>query len=581
LPVLESLIQQRFLVTGDDDASLWLSPVVQSYVYKQQPKEARQRRHRLAASYYEAEGDLLAAARHWHWAGHDARAARVLLPAADDLVHELQAKELIDLLRRLDGHRLAAEQRYAVYLLLADLLQRTGQPEEALDACRHALQAAEAPVAQARVYRRMGKLYESRNPLHALRYYQQAIERFAPQDPELAELYKDRGWIFSLREEWAEAEADLQKALDHAPADARALRGDIYDAIAGLYRKTGEHGRAVDYAGMGLALREEEGDLLRVAKSHGNLGLIYRAMGEFGHAITAYQEALAAYVKLGNQELVAVALLNSGAAYFLGDRRNEALEAYRQSLEISAAIGLPLIEMKAHFNLAETFAVLERYVEAASHWQSGVHLCRQHGFDDQIEDFRNLAASIPSLEVAGRDEVGEEGDNAPAEAVAELTADEEAVLALVRRERTLTPKRLMEAASVSRATATRRLTALVEKGYLQIQGKGRAVAYRLAAAPQPSHGSPAAGSDTSGGQLQSRLAAERANLQSQFAVAALGAATPPPAAGIRLVVRFKPRPDLDTYFALRQHLSNLLGLEVDIVVEAFSAGKTKTAWYWE
>lgn len=50
-------------------------------------------------------------------------------------------------------------------------------------------------------------------------------------------------------------------------------------------------GCAVDFAGMGLALREAEGDLLRAARSPGKLGLIDRAIGECGRAITANQEA--------------------------------------------------------------------------------------------------------------------------------------------------------------------------------------------------------------------------------------------------------------------------------------------------
>ncbi len=41
---------------------------------------------------------LLIAARHWQRAGEDARALRVLLPAVDELVHDLRGREVIELL---------------------------------------------------------------------------------------------------------------------------------------------------------------------------------------------------------------------------------------------------------------------------------------------------------------------------------------------------------------------------------------------------------------------------------------------------------------------------------------------------
>ena len=251
---------------------------------------------------------MLAAARHYQRGGQDSQAARLLLPAVATLQQEIQPAALIELLQAFNVRRLEAEARYTLHLTLSDLLHRAGQPDAALAAGRQALQAAHSLEEQARAYRRIGKLYESRNPQHALRYYQQAIDRFPAGAPELAETLKDRGWLYFLRQEWERAEADLLCALEVVSVDARGLQGAIYDAMANLYRKTGDHVRAVSYAELALALREEDGDLLGVAKSHGNLGLLYRSSGEYAHAIAAYSEAMATYARIGNQELVAVAL---------------------------------------------------------------------------------------------------------------------------------------------------------------------------------------------------------------------------------------------------------------------------------
>ncbi len=594
---LDALIAQRFLLTGDEGESLWLSPVLRAYVYERQIKADCQRRHRLIATYYETQADPLLAARHWQRAHQDAKAVRVLLPAVDELIHELQIKDLIDLLRQLEARRLDIDQWYTVQLLLSDLFQRSGQQEEALAACRHALQASEEPGKQARAYRRMGKLYESRNQLHALRYYQQAIERFQPPDPELAELLKDRGWLYFYRQEWGKAEGDLQQALQFALESAKLLRADIYDAMASLNRETGHHEQALGYAERALAVREEIGDLLRIAKSQLNLGLLYRAMGEYGHAIAAYQEAMVTYQRIGNQELVAVALLNIGAAYFLNKKTDAAVNAYQQSLAISQAIGLPLIEIKAHYNLAEALAAAHQHEQATFHWQTGYQLSQQHNFDDQEALFLALHTTLQILPLVSP--VANESDPyrrallATASLAGYLDADEKFVLTLARREQSLTPKRLMSAASISRATATRRLTRLVEKGYLAVHGKGRSAHYLPVATPaKPSNLSattlPAANATTLD-PIHDTLRGCQQALLDRFAITTLGLTTSSEAstgqvARLCVIVHFAQPPDLAHYFRLKEYLADLLQTEVDVVPDSVATATPsppQVDWLWQ
>jgi len=590
---LDLLITQRFLLTGDEGASLWLSPVLRAYVYERQPKTDYQRRHRLIATHYETEYEPLLAARHWQRAQQDARAVRVLLPAVDDLIHELQVKALIELLQQIEAKRLEVDQWYVVQLLLSDLFQRSGQQEEALAACRQALQATEEPGKQARVYRRMGKLYESRNQLHALRYYQQAVERFQPADPELAELLKDRGWLYFYRQEWEKAEHDLQQALQSTPAERKILQADIYDVMASLNREAGNHGRALTYAERALALREEEGDLLRIAKSHGNLGLLYRTMNEYGHAIAAYKEAMTTYQKIGNQELTAMALLNIGAAYFLSQNNKAAITAYQQSLAICQAIGLPLIELKAHYNLAEALAAAHQTDAAVKHWQAGYQICQQHNFDDQEADFLELAQLIQIPSIAAQREPDPSDPLAGTSYAGHLDADEEFVLALARREQSLTPKRLMSATSISRATATRRLTRLVEKGYLAVHGKGRSAHYMPVALPaKPLSAAPTSlpvSNATALDPVRHALRGCQQELHDRFAIAALGliASSEQPDGRIprlRAIVHFTQAPDLAHYFTLKQYLADLLRTEVDIVPDFVATAmptQPNVDWLWQ
>jgi len=589
--LLDELIRQRFLLTGDKGANLWLSPVLRAYVYERQAKAASQRRHRQIATYYEDQGDPLPAARHWQRAGQDARAVRVLLPVAEDLIHELQIKDLIEFFQQIDPKQLPDDQRYAVYVLLGDLFYRSGQHEEALAACRQALQVSMASDQQARVYRRIGKLYESRNQLHALRYYQQAVERFAPTDPELAELLKDRGWLYFLRREWSQAEADLQQALQVVVQDAPGLRGDIYDAMASLQREMGRHRQALHYAEQALALREEVGDLMRVAKSLGNLGLLYRAMGEYGPATAAYTEAMSIYQKLGNQELTAIAWLNIGVAHYTNRKLTKAIAAYYHSLDICQAINLPLIAIKAHYNLAEAYATNEEMTAAADHWQAGYQLCQQHNFDDQEALFLSLHTTLQLSEPETREAAALTATPVAA-CLPRLDDDEQLIVAIIKAEGAITPKRLMDETAISRATATRRLTALVEKGVLVVEGKGRGTCYHLAGQTPPASTAPATTAfPTTNEDIQSltcMLQPHKAEFAQRYGVTALGVlmldATAPvtPVPLLKLSACFAPLPDLRAYRQFKHQLTQLLQQELDLLLEeeVMPASAESLIWLW-
>ncbi|MEZ4636004.1 MAG: tetratricopeptide repeat protein [Caldilineaceae bacterium] len=341
---------------------------------------------------------------------------------------------------------------------------RAGQREEALLACRRALKDAEDPAEQARVYRRMGKLYEMHNQMHALTYYQQAAERFTASEPEFVQMLKDRAWLYIMRKEWDKAERDLNLALEQAPADAVEDRADIYDALASLHRHQQRYDVALTQAQRALSLREESGDLLRIAKGLGNLGLLYQAMQDHVHAIAAHQEAMTVYQRLGNQELTASALLNIGMAFHLDGRLQDAVQHYQQCLTLCQEIGYPLVEVKARSNLAEVFAELGQTVTARRHWQAGYALGLQAGFEDQTSYFVQLSRRFDGL--AELTEPPADTEDTPTPLPASLSAESQAALLLAERQGQVTPRTLMDETGVSKATATRRLAELADSGFL-------------------------------------------------------------------------------------------------------------------
>lgn len=582
LSALDFLTQNRLLLTGDNDSSLWVSPMLRDYIYRREAVAQIQVRHARAAAYYRAEKHFLSAIRHLRQAGHWAEAADLLLATAPGLTSELQPAELRAELSTFALGQIDAERWRRLQTLLSDVCAAVGDSDAAVNACRAALKSAPAAVDQAPLFRRLGKLYEMRNQMHSLSYYRQAEARFASGDRELITLLKDRGWLHIHRRAWDKAQADLELALQLDP-DHRQ-RADVLDALAALHRYRQRFGDAIDAAQEALALREQAGELLQVAKSLGNLGLLYTATGDHAHAIAAHQEAHAVARRLGNRELAATALLNIGLAHHMAGQRHEATVAYRASLTAARAINSLLVELRALSNLAEVLAEQHEHHAALTCWKAALALAEQEEFDDEKSYLLELAARfefpLPNLADPGKPPVA----RAPAPLALsaserELTDDDRLVLALARREGSVTPRRLMEAGHVSKATATRRLAALVELGYLVQQGRARATRYVPAAPPQTEQAAPTPAMSES--DLQGILLRNLPWLTNHFGIRAIGwyrAGTPAPVMPT-LVARFTHLPNLLAFLELRTLLARRIGTPIDLLPEqAVSPGQT-ISWF--
>ena len=590
---LHYLISHRLLLSGDGGRSLWISPPLRAYLYQRQGADARRRRHRLAARYYAEREAPLVTAKHWLYAGLADRGATILFAAAEGLIHELQIVELCQTLQLFTERDLAPPQWREMQILLSDLYQRNGQAEEALAACRRALKATTTPTDQARIYRRMGKLYVTRNQLHALGYYQQAAARFTHQDPEFAHLLKDRGWLYILQRNWPAAEADLVLASSITALAQLELRADVVDALASLYLRQERYDSALAHAQQALTMREQLGALPRIAASFNNLGIIYRRLGEQWQAINAYEEALVTYRKLGNQEATAGALLNIGSAFYLLGHYSDAVNRYLQSLEICQKLEHGHVEATVRYNLAEAYAALGQREEALDHWQRGYDLSKQAGFADEVNAFEQLRAATALLQVAPINQTIAEPSSAfptsdLAPRVQTLSQEEKAILDLVKTHGQVTAKLVIDLLNVSRATATRRLTTLVEAGYLTLQGKGRGVYYELApiATTEPLVGPTSTGKEVQMAQSDRRndydiLRAQQRDLQQHFAVTALAIKSPATAnVLLQIVVHYVQLPDLAGYLALKRQLNSLLDTPIDLLPDTEIETQCDLFWLW-
>lgn len=601
--LLDELMAGRYLLVGDGGVNLWLSPVLQQYVYGRQPAAKVRARHLTAAEYYQLQEEPLRAAEHLQQAENWPAAATILLTAAEELVNDLQTDELLTALTRFKAEQLEASIWCELQLICCDLYRRHGQQDAALAACRQALRATTERAQLGQLYWRMGKLYEKRNQRQALGYYERAMSNFSPTDPTVAELRKDRAWLYLLRHEWAAAHEDLQQALalldkesveEEIHQATTELHANVLDALAHLHLEQTQFEQAIAYAQRALHLREEVGDLLQVAKSFNNLGNFYSRMGDINEAVAAHDEAIQLYQKLNNSELEAEAWLNRGVVYHTAGRQREAIENYRSSLMLSQRLGLLWAEVTAHANLTEAHAEIEERAAASRHLHYGYDLSTQADFTEELAYFADLAErfSLPLEGITAQrtDDTTGHGLSAagPPEPVlaprAMLSLDEREILALAENEGRITPKAIMATQHVSKATATRRLAALARTGLLEKRGKGRGTCYvpttqiaeqnRVASASASapigtanrSHQSPTQPTCDIG-LLQELLSAETISLKQIYGVRAVAfmPKSSTQSQTVQLAVRFSAVPTLAAYFQLERTISRHLNRPIDLI----------------
>ena len=580
LPALEFLIANRLLRTGDDDSSLWISPTLRQYVYQREPADRVQVRHSRAATYYRTELQPLIAVRHLRRAGQWQEAAALLIEHVSRLASDLQLAEIRVEVEAFSAAQLDAQSWRHLQTLRSDIYSGLGDSDTAIKACRVALKSTAVAAEQAPLSRRLGKLYEMRNQMHALSYYQQAEARFLPGDRELITLLKDRGWLHIHRRDWDKAQADLKQALQQNPDEIQ--RADILDALAALHRYLQHYDDAILTAQEALALREQTGDLLQVAKSLGNLGLLYSATGNQANAIAAHREAYDLAQQLGNRELATTALLNTGLAQHMAGDHQPAIVSYRASLALAQETNARLIELRALANLAEVLVETDDGQSALSCWQAALDIAEQEAFDDEKSYLLDLAARF-AFQVPNRTPDGRSGAT-PTPALAHSSngdhraADEDRqVMELVRVEGSITPRRLMEVAHISKATATRRLATLTDAGRLALQGRGRNTHYVLSDPPPGPQRHP----PIYEAEIQKIFVQHLPWLAHSYGIRALGWLRTSEAAPSMptLVVQFARLPTLLTFLELRTRLVKHAGISLDLLPMQAVAPEQSVTWF--
>ena len=137
-----------------------------------------------------------------------------------------------------------------------------------------------------------------------------------------------------------------------------------------------------------------------------------------------------------------------------------------------------------------------------------------------------------------------------------LDEDDQAILDLATLHGRLTSGLIVDNLHVSKATATRRLAALVKKGLLAKRGKGRGTHYVLAETETPAAAEP----------WPQRLQEARRALAPAHPLAALEVIAKQPQPLLCVGARFRERPTLAQFLQLEEELSKLLQTRVNLTL---------------
>src|SRR6266436_831287 len=178
-----------------------------------------------------------------------------------------------------------------------------------------------------------------------------------------------------------EAMLFYSQALEKAARDE--LRSDALTNMADIYRLQGQAEQALQYAQQAIELGQRSGDSSREAKGLEYLGLTYTSLGEYDRAIALYEHALRLREEAGNLPRVALTLtLLSYALTHRGRKEdlNQAIKYYRLSYEIDVQIKNWQAVARYWGDVAVTYNRLGEYQKAIDNSEQALDRNERIGF---------------------------------------------------------------------------------------------------------------------------------------------------------------------------------------------------------
>jgi len=347
---LYDLSSQYLLLVGESEQGREYSQhaTLQTFYYAALGQRERQALHHRCGTYYEAEQDMLKAARHFQRAGEYAVAARLATTDIWKIINQGQARALCNLLARFASDQLELTHWLQVTIARGQTYALLGEGQLALTNYQEALtQIAGQPDApemhrlRARICRGMGALLERESPQVALTWLRRGLdEQTGAADEEKAALHIQLGSVLSAVGDFDQALISLNTGLALLPTSPSQLRARALVDLSNIYSAQGDIAQGNVYAQQALKISHElHDDYLILAIRH-NQGIDKETAGQWQAAIVDHQAALALAEQLGSV-VDQVEVANSlGTLYTKLGENEQAFSHLTHTIELARAHNL-------------------------------------------------------------------------------------------------------------------------------------------------------------------------------------------------------------------------------------------------
>lgn len=342
------------LVQTDEQGGIMLVPAFKRIIYEQLPSEEKENLHLNAAIIREKRGEYTAAAYHYIQGNRANHAIWLLNSHLQDQINQGQGQAMLEILAGLSKNSFDNPEREILVLLRSKLRQLIGEyPAIKADIYSTLWQT---PAHEAQAQQIIGDVHHAQSHFdEAIRAYRTGIRQLEPMtagmqlvmlhtsEGESQRLFRelDRSWEASqlaryelehlqgdiLRDlgRYTEAQIRYEKAFLLANKIGHTLgEGKTRNSLAILAERQGQTEVAIEHRLKAIACAEQVGDLVWVAGSKTNLGMVYSDSKRPQLAVPLLQEAISIFDSIGHSRGKAYAAFNLAEAYL-------ALNAYDQA----------------------------------------------------------------------------------------------------------------------------------------------------------------------------------------------------------------------------------------------------------
>lgn len=341
--VLDHLVE-RDLVEETTFSTFTLHDITREFIYPRILEAEKKIYHERAGNYYLEKGDeesLLEAIYHFLKATDQRKAVKIVIDKGGSLINKGYLKEFGTMLKDIVKEQVSAQEWAEILTFKGDILDLTGEWDNALEHYNRCLSLAEKignKLKVAELHRKIGWIKEKRNEWDiAIENYGCALKMSEESDDAYGVASANRclGKIYWRKGKYDKSIEYFNKSMEYAEEiKDLSLIALSYLRLGTVYDEKGETDKAIKYLEKSIEIAEKIGDVKGRADAYNNIGEVYRKKGELARALQYYEKQIKLAEKVGYVRGLGYGLKNAGECYAKKNQLEKAIEYCDKALKI-------------------------------------------------------------------------------------------------------------------------------------------------------------------------------------------------------------------------------------------------------